>query len=255
MTPARTLATAAVLLSLALAAPARAEEVSAAEHAKRAQVAYALQDWKTAIAEYQSAYRVEQKPEYLWSLGQTQRQSGDCASAIKSYKAFARSATNANQVTSATLNINKCEAELAKQEQERAAAAAKAEPATAQAGSATAQAATAAGGAPAASAAQPAAEPQPPRRWYADGWGHALVIGGTVAAATGAVLLVQAGGEADSASYDATVSRVAGVGGLLVGGTLIANGVLRYLMIDGTTPRVSASLGPRTAGLGISGRF
>ncbi len=226
---------------------AHAEDISATEHAKRAKIAFDLQDWKTAAAEYQEAYRVEQRPEYLWGLAQVQRQSGDCAAAIKTYKAFARSVTNPNQVSAAETNIAKCEADLAKSEKTSV------PPPKADAAAANATPA------PAAPATTKAPAP-PPLHWYNDGVGHALVLTGTAAAVTGTVFLVRAS-SAEPDSKDETVSRVLGYGGLVVGGTLIVDGILRYLLIDGAqprgdhSPRVSASVGPRAAGLVLTGQF
>jgi hypothetical protein len=126
-------------LLLALGAPATSSAQSesapaqgsanaaAAEHAKRAQVAFDLQDWATATREYEAAYKAEQKPEYLWGLAQTHRMSGKYADAIRSYKAFQRSGASTNQANAAEMMIAKCEAEISKEEAKRAAEAAKAE--------------------------------------------------------------------------------------------------------------------------------
>jgi tetratricopeptide (TPR) repeat protein len=119
---ARALGLAALLLAATLAGPARAD--AAADHAKQAGVAYSLQDWKTAIAEYQAAYRADQKPEYLWGVAQAQRLSGDFSSAIQSFKAFMRTGPNPQQTATAEALISKCEAEITKRELEAKAAAA-----------------------------------------------------------------------------------------------------------------------------------
>ncbi|MBI4957755.1 MAG: hypothetical protein HY908_37455 [Myxococcales bacterium] len=132
----RTLFVAALLATLVLSGPAlgqqpSADDVPAAEHAKRAQVAYDLQDWQKAIAEYQAAYAAEPRPEYMWGLAQAQRLGGDCRSAIRSYTAYRRGDVTPTQATAAELSISKCEVAVATEdakaaEARRAAEAAKA---------------------------------------------------------------------------------------------------------------------------------
>ena len=101
-------------------ATSQSESASAADHAKRAQTAYDLQDWATAVNEYQLAYQFDQKPEYLWGLAQAQRLSGDCTKAISTYKSYRRGDVTQNQATAAELLVTKCEAEILKKEAEAA---------------------------------------------------------------------------------------------------------------------------------------
>jgi tetratricopeptide (TPR) repeat protein len=109
------------LLSALAVAPREAlAEESAAGHAKKGQVAFDLQDWATAAAEFEAAYRLEQKAGYLWSLAQAQRLSGKYAEAIRSYKAFQRLDVSTNQANAAEMMVTKCEAEIAKQEAQQA---------------------------------------------------------------------------------------------------------------------------------------
>jgi hypothetical protein len=106
----------ALMSALALGPNIAHAEPSAAEHAKKGQVAYDLQDWSAAAKEFEAAYRLEQKPEYLWSLAQVQRLSGKCSEAIRSYKGFQRLDVSANQANAAEMMVTKCEAEIAKAE-------------------------------------------------------------------------------------------------------------------------------------------
>ncbi len=119
-------------LAWTAAAPAQADEkpdagdtgVSATAHARRAQVAYDLQEWDTAAGHYQAAYRADQKPRYLWGLAQTHRMSGNYPDAIKTYRAYQRaSKVSASQSNAAEMMITKCEAEVAKAEARAAKAA------------------------------------------------------------------------------------------------------------------------------------
>jgi hypothetical protein len=89
------LAACAVSLPLSVA---RAQETtapatgaaSAKDHYDRGMIFYNVQDWPSAVRELRAAYEADPKPEYLYSLAQAQRLSGDCASAILTYRAFMR---------------------------------------------------------------------------------------------------------------------------------------------------------------------
>lgn len=120
-------------------APSVEEASAAVDHAKKGQVAYDVQDWATAIREYREAYRLDQKPEYLWALAQALRLSNDYTGAIRAYQAYKRGNVTIAQSDAAETMIVKCEAEIAKSEAD-AAKKTKAEP-------------------PAAPAAKPANEP------------------------------------------------------------------------------------------------
>jgi hypothetical protein len=106
----------ALLSALSLSPELARAQSSAAEHAKKGQVAFDLQDFAGATTEFESAYKIEQKPEYLWSLAQAQRLGGKCTEAIRSYRAFQRAEVSANQANAAEMMVTKCEAELAKEE-------------------------------------------------------------------------------------------------------------------------------------------
>ena len=226
------LACAVVSSAAAFSPPARADN---ADHGKRAQVAYDLQDWPTAIREYQAAYQSEQKPEYLWGLAQAQRLSGDFAAAIVTYKAFKRGEVTTNQSTAAELQITRCEAEITKKEAEAAVAARKSDAAPA---------------APS-SAAPPAREPPPPspkpaeppgpKHFYADFFGDALFVTGMAAAGAGTYFLLKGNADMrdaaatpvyrdyDSGSDRASKEQVAGAIALGAGGLLVAGAIVRWL--------------------------
>jgi hypothetical protein len=270
----RIVALAALLVAATLAPMASADDgaAAAAEHAKKANVAFSLQDWAEAIAQYQAAYRADQKLEYLWGLAQAQRLQGDLATAIRSYKAFLRAGPSAKQAAVAEQQIAKCEADLAKHEADaKAAAPAKPEPA------APAPTPTA----PAPPETQPKAPTPPPPRatperpgpWYADPLGDVLTVGGVGLVAAGAVFTAKGASSAASTSGtrdevvarhdDARTQQVLGVSGLAVGGVLLANGILRYVLVEkrrpspsaGTGAQVSAAAAPGAASLTFTGRF
>jgi len=101
-------------LSLAHGAAAQSSD-DAAEHASKATRAYNIQDWSNALKEFREAYSLDPKPQYLWAMAQTQRLSGDCRSAMLTYKAYQRTAS-AEQYSQAQEWINKCQAEISEQE-------------------------------------------------------------------------------------------------------------------------------------------
>ena len=78
------LAALTLLASTLHTATALADEGSV-EHAKKARVAYDLQDFPTAVQEYRAAYASEQRAEYLFGLAQAQRQAKDYAGAIATF--------------------------------------------------------------------------------------------------------------------------------------------------------------------------
>jgi hypothetical protein len=265
MKPARTARVGAAIfvacLSLATARDASAQPThTSAEHAKKAQNAYDVQNWSAAIQEYQAAYQVEPKPEYLWGLAQAQRSAGDYAAAIKSYKAFKRNdAATPGQVTAADAQIAKCEAELDKKQAD--AAKKPPEPAVAPAPAPSPGAAPAPAPAPAAPAPEPPAGPKP---FYADVLGDVLLGTGVVAAGIGTYFLFS--GNADMRatpqsptyrSYDTGVDDAAkkqtiGVLVMSGGGLLVGLAVVRYLTMSNgaksSEPRQGLLVGPTGAG-------
>jgi hypothetical protein len=260
---------AAVAASLTASAVAAADEATV-EHAKRARVAYDVQDWPTAIQEYRAAYTAEQKPEYLFALAQAQRQSGDCAAAIASYKAFKRlDSVTPQQGTAAELLITKCEGLQAKAEAE--AARRNAAP-TASAAAPPAIAAAPGTPAPRSTALTSTSGPDDraggaPKRFYEDLFGDSLFVAGVGMASVGTYLFVrgssdmnQAASSATEASADSLASsahgkEVAGEIMIPVGGALVAGAVVRWLtMGSGETPVTTGVwLSPRY--IGYTGKF
>jgi hypothetical protein len=235
-------------------AASQSESTSAADHAKRAQVAYDLQDWATAMNEYQAAYQFDQKPEYLWGLAQSQRLSGDCTKAISTYKAYRRGEVTQNQATAAELLVTKCEAENLKKEAEAASAAQKS------------QASPAIAAAPASAPAEtskplsnPANDrPTTEKPFYTDALGDTLFLTGIVAGGVGTYFLLKGNsdmrgsteanvyGDYDSRASRASNQQIAGVATLTGGSVLVAIATIRYLTL-GESPRTQQSainLGP-----------
>jgi hypothetical protein len=214
---------------------------SAGEHAKRAQVAYDLQDWPTAIQEYQAAYRSTQKPEYLWGIAQAQRLGGECAKAISTYKAYRRTEVTPTQATAAELQIMKCEAEILKQDAAAANTARKSDGAPA--ASASRASAPAQVGSSSTSAQLGKEDARTP--FYKDVLGDALLGTGVVVAGIGAYFLLKGNSDMNNAGqaavyrdYDsraghASREQVTGAVMLSTGGLLVAGAALRYLTLGG----------------------
>ncbi len=107
--------------------------------------------------------------------------------------------------------------------------------------------------------------PAPPRPWYRDPWGGALVGLGLAGAAAGGVLVGVGFRRADAASNasddrafgdeidDAQTLSTAGGAVLGVGGALLIGGVVRWIVVARSTERVTVVPGSR--GLVLGGRL
>lgn len=247
------ISTAAISLSRPAFAqtPPDAKSSSGPDAGRRAQAAYDVQDWSSAIKEYRAAYQAEQKPEYLWGLAQALRMSGDCKAAVLSYKAFRRADVSANQATAAELMITRCEAELEKREAE----AAKASPSPAAPVETPPASASSAAPTP-----HEAAPPSPvvvkPKRFYEDALGDVLFVAGAAAAGTGGYFLfkgnaqVKDGNDAETygthtnAVDDGKRKQTLGAIALGAGGALLVAATWRFLSFDpGPNEHVSVGLG------------
>ena len=233
-----------------------ASDAGAPSHEKRAQVAYALQDWPTAIREFEAAFQAEQKPDFLWGIAQAQRLSGDCKAAINTYKSYRRNEISADQSAAADSRIQHCEQEL-QQKAAQAAATAKPEPAPHPSPAA-----------PIVDAAKaPAPErPAPPRPFYADAFGDVLLLTGVAAAGVGTYFLLAGNSamrkaqDASYTSYDSDTHRASreqlvGVTTLAGGGLFVACGVVRFLTLGDSSNGPGSALTLTPLGFNLQGRF
>jgi len=276
------LAALTLLASTLHTATALADEGSV-EHAKKARVAYDLQDFPTAVQEYRAAYASEKRAEYLFGLAQAQRQAKDYAGAIATFKAYKRSdGVTPEQSTAAELLITKCEVDQARAE---AAASKPGDPPrdSARGGSDGKPSVTPHGGdrAPAPLAAPSAPEPSAgptrrdeprrptePRRFYQDALGDTLFIAGLGASGVGAALLLSGNSgmnaaanapteaEARRAADSAHPKQVAGAVLLPIGGALLVGGIVRWITCSNSSEASTSAgllIGPQY--LGYSGRF
>jgi hypothetical protein len=251
------------VVAAALTAGGRAHaDDAAADHAKRARVAYDLQDWPVAVQEYRAAYGAEQRPEYLFGLAQSQRQNGDFAAAITSFKAFKRiDSVSAQQATAAEQLITRCEAELSKEE---AAAAAKKNAQPAPLAPAPLPVA------PVAPATHPSPSPERPRGpkpFYEDVLGDVLFVGGLGAAGAGAFFLITGNsamkdsssasteGAAQAAADSAHTKQVIGSVLLPVGGVLLGAAIWRWVTVGSADRSATTGLVIGPTYVGYAGRF
>jgi len=254
------LGVALAISSAASAARAQSAPDSGAQsHEKRAQVAYALQDWPSAIREFEAAFQDEQKPDFLWGLAQAQRQSGDCKAAINTYKSYRRSEISADQSAAADSRIQHCEEEL---QRIAAQAAATPEPRLAHPPLPAPAAAAPATG----STQAQATRPEPHRPFYADAFGDVLVLTGVAAAGAGTYFLLAANSamqnarNASYASYDsdtrhASREQLVGVSTLAGGGLFVACGVVRFLTLGDSSSGPGTALTLTPLGFDLRGRF
>jgi tetratricopeptide (TPR) repeat protein len=92
---------------------ARAGDPATAEqHLDEGTKLYNVQEYDKAAEEYQAAYLLDPKPEYLYAVAQAQRLGGDCTKALQSYRAYLRSEPSAEQREKAEKNIERCTEKL-----------------------------------------------------------------------------------------------------------------------------------------------
>jgi hypothetical protein len=244
-----------------VASAARAQSTSdsgAPSHEKRAQVAYALQDWPSAIREFEAAFQDEQKPDFLWGIAQAQRLSGDCKAAINTYKSYRRSEISAEQSAAADSRIQHCEKEL----QQTAQSAPTPDPQLAHASAPEPSAAVSS-----TRSTKALTEPlESPRPFYADAFGDVLVLTGVAAAGAGTYFLfagnsaMQNAQNASFTSYDsdtrhASREQLIGVTTLAGGGLFVACGVVRFLTLGDNSSGPGTALTLSPFGFDLRGRF
>ena len=261
MTRARSMFLVVGLAAVAFAGPSRESK----EHYDKGMVAYNTQDWPAAIRELRLAYQRDQRPEYLFALAQSQRLSGDCESAVFSYKAFLRNASS-RQTTVVEGLVKTCVDELARVQEEKE----KAEQRRARAAEewARARAETEAPQPPPPLTLTSSASPTKPVRWYQDPLGDTLAVAAIAAVGVGTTFLVL-GDVAMSRSSTATTygayqsaitaARPQQLIGLLVlgGGVLCGVGALSRYLTLGPAGAPAVSIAPLAGGavLSIGGGF
>jgi tetratricopeptide (TPR) repeat protein len=192
-------AAAVVLAGLAAASAARADTVD--DHLARVRELFDKHDFAGARVELLAAYKLEQRPELLFALGQVELNTGNFAQAIDYYERFIATKPSADQVALAQQAIGAARARLS----ERPAVVAP-------------------------------ARPPPHRQWDVEDTGLAALGGAAIAVGTGLVTYGHHTGTDHSGTLSeyndrlsqATVTQWAGVGCIAAGALAIGGAVLRW---------------------------
>jgi len=162
-----------------------------------------------ALEEFRQALSLTPRPEVLYSMAQTQRLLGDCASAIDTYRAFLAARPGEPLAEYARANIERCEREVKPPRE-----------------------------------APPVRPVAPPAPWYRDVAGDLLVGGGLVAGAAGVVVWrtgrAAATHLAAAPDYETFLARQAaaksayteqrvGVAAMIAGGAAVIAGAIHYV--------------------------
>jgi tetratricopeptide (TPR) repeat protein len=208
---------------VAVSTQARADE--AQTHIDEGTKHYNVQRYDRAAEEYQAAYLLDPKPDYLYAVAQAQRLAGDCEKSVRSYRAYLRTQPAAEDRAKAETNLARCLDELKRRE------------VTTQAADGEAPNAL-----PPTPAEAPRASPTDDKSYLV---GHLLVGAGLVVLGGGAYLYrdghrtIEAHNSATT--YDAFVTtsagvddarrrQVLGVSALAAGGGLVISGVVFYIV-------------------------
>jgi len=262
--------TRACLIAIALLSTTRAwadKKAEAKAHIAAGTKLYNIQQYAQAAEEYQAAYLLDPKPDYLYAIAQAQRLGGDCDKAVKSYEAYIRAKPPAGQLEKAQKNIDRCHEDI----QSRASMndlpppeeipplpPAPLEPVEEEPK-------------PTVVVVAPP-PPEPPGKSYLIG--HFLVGGGVVVGAASAFLFLHGKSAIEdinaAPTYDAfsmkksgfdqaKSQQTLGVVGMAAGGALVVGGLVYYVMHsqapDEETPVVAPAPAPGGATVTLSGRF
>jgi tetratricopeptide (TPR) repeat protein len=226
---------------------------TARAHLERGLRHYNVQQYAEAIAEFKSGYLADPVPELLYALAQAERLRGNCKDAILAYESFLRTQPDERRATPARKNLERCRAAV------------RAQPVTSGPTPASQPVRSSADAAQLPPAA-PAPPPAPSRR--TDILAGALCVGGAVALMAGG--LIWAGGRSDieaanaardygtfdSRASGAEVRQTVGVAVTILGGGLLALGVVRYLVLRAVRRvEVGGAAGPRGGLMLVGGRF
>ena len=255
-----------------LTGPARAEPDDRArradEHWARGQALYAEGRYEPALIEFRLGRALDPRPEFLYAMGQAERQLGRCSEAIAHFRAYLAEVTSPTQREAADLQIARCTRAAggsgAPADPDQTDGRGGGQPGPGDPGPARSEpGAATASSEPAPSAPSPepgsarAGSPPGPavdeRRsagaagpWLRDPLGGALAASALVALAAGTVLLVARDepdplSQPDYGAYRDEVDRWQtrtwiGAASLGVGAALVAGAVLRYTLVARRAP-------------------
>jgi tetratricopeptide (TPR) repeat protein len=224
---------------------------------------YRAGEFKKAIRAFLAGYKIEPRREFLFALGQAERQSGDCASALSYYRRFIATTPPFKQEQAARLHILNCEKALVSRpvagEQPPVRMSRRPAPKIKRNRHRQAVVAVAPQQAP-----PPPAPSAPP--WYHDMPGGMLLGTGTVAVLAGAGFMVASETARDRASwaatypeYDLEISsaqryRLWGITAMSAGTVVVAGAIYRYHRRSRQHSRETREIGisPGSGGVTIS---
>ncbi len=228
------------------AARADRSSASADRHLSTGLSYYQRRDYQRAINEFHAGYAIAPRREFLFALGQAERLSGDCRSAIVYYRQFLSRNPPERQATAAWEQLRRCK-----------------------------QALDEGPGATAHPVARPAPvvhpEPPPPARaaWYTDGPGDALLGGGVALTVASVGMLLAANVAAadarsatsypqfDQRAAAVTTRRHLAVGFAVAGALAVSGAVYRFATRGRRSRERRVALVPTAGGaaLAIGGIF
>ncbi len=258
---------------LAVQAPARADDppahvatakdkADAKAHIAAGTKLYNVQQYDKAADEYQQAYLLDPKPEYLYASAQAQRLGGMCDKAILSYQAYLRTKPNEDQRGKAEKNIERCQEDIKARETGSVVPPPEEMPPLPPA--------------PPEEAPKPpppvvvVAPPPPPEKSYI--LGHVIVGLGVAVGAGSTVLFLHGRSTINSinasTTYDTFASKQSGfdqakqqqtlgVVGMALGGAIIGSGIVYYVLHSSSDdePAVTPSVTSGGASVTIRGTF
>jgi tetratricopeptide (TPR) repeat protein len=110
------------LMLLALACDPRAAWAGGAQGAKKAEarrqfergnLLYAQGRYDLAIEALKAGYALDDRPDFLYALGQAERRRGDCAAALSYYQAYLETAPSAPRAEATLLLMQRCNGPVA----------------------------------------------------------------------------------------------------------------------------------------------
>jgi hypothetical protein len=230
-------------------ANAKAETSEATRHLKEGLKHYEAARYEEARESFRLGYEIEPRAEFLFAMGQTERLSGDCRSALHFYKRFLDTKPAKLHFDLVTQMITKCEVALssspiAPEEQVK-------------------------------TKEVRIAVPGPERTrlvavdyrpWHREPIGVTLLSTGVVSLAAGGTFLAMANKKSDATSYQAHQSHLkkakrnqtVGVVGLAAGGALLGSAAVYYLTRDKEATglrNLSLSVADDQVSAGIRGSF
>jgi tetratricopeptide (TPR) repeat protein len=262
--------TRACLLAITLLSTTQAyadKKKEAKAHVAAGTKLYNVQQYAQAADEYQAAYLLDPKPEYLYAIAQAQRLGGDCDKAVKSYEAYIRAKPPAGQLEKAQKNIDRCHEDIQSRASMNDLPPPEEVPPLPPAPPEPVEEAPKP---PVILVAPP--PPPPPGKSYLIG--HVLVGGGVAIGAASTFLFLHGKSAIEdinaASTYDtfamkkpgfdtAKTQQTLGVVGMAAGGALVIGGIVYYVMHsqapDDEAPVVAPAPAPGGATVTVSGRF